>query len=430
MITCSELTCAKRLSVASSLALRSPDKLVALPWLVAALTACSAAPAAHEVVASAPQPEAPASASAAAALPPAAAPAQAAEWRVGAYLCLSGPEASFGVDTKEGIDLAVEETNTAGIKGRPLKMFYADDRSNPQTATDEVLNLIHRDNVIALLGEVASSRAKAGGIVADKLQVPMIAIAATNPEVTRVGPFVFRACFIDDVQARAAARYLVKTRKKKRFAILFASDALYSSTLATEFKAEATRLGATIVSEQSFLQTETNFASRLAALRGAKADFIYAPVYYNHMIPIARQAKAAGIAGRSFVGGDGWEAEELLKDASAELEGAMLTSHWVSDAPDPVSRAFVTHYHARFHRDATSLAALGYDAARLLADALGRAREPTPAAVRDAIAETRGFVGATGRLSMGADRDPDKPVFVVKIAKGRFTYGDAVSPAP
>src|SRR4029079_8675775 len=132
-----------------------------------------------------------------------------AEWKVGAYLSLSGPETQFGADTKEGIELAVDEVNKAGgPKNHPIKMVYEDDKSNPQEATNKVLQLIDRDKVVALLGEVASSRSKAGGIAANRKKIPMISPSSTHPDVTKVGPFVFRVCFTDDLQGQMGARFV------------------------------------------------------------------------------------------------------------------------------------------------------------------------------------------------------------------------------
>ncbi len=130
-----------------------------------------------------------------------AAPASAAEWKIGSFLSLSGAETQFGVETKEGIELAVDEVNKkGGVKGKPIKMVFEDDKTNPQEATNKVLQLIDRDKVIAILGEVASARSRAGGIVANRAKIPMITPSSTNLDVTKVGPFVFRVCFTDDVQ--------------------------------------------------------------------------------------------------------------------------------------------------------------------------------------------------------------------------------------
>lgn len=350
------------------------------------------------------------------------------EWKVGAYLSLSGDDTAFGTDTKEGMELAIDEVNKAGgVKGKPIKVLYEDDKSKPDEATNKVLQLIDRDHVLAVLGEVASARSKAGGIVANKKKIPMITPSSTNPDVTKVGPFVFRVCFTDDVQGKMAAQFVSDTLKKKKVAIFFASDDLYSSGLAKEFREEGKRLGLEIVIEKSFLKKETNFTTYINEIKSANPDIIYAPIYYNAMTLIARQAKAAGVSGGMFVGGDGWDADSLLTDAGDEMEGAYYTNHYAADVPWPSSQAFVSKYKEKFTRAPTGLAAMGYDAAKLLADAMGRAKEVTPDAIREAIQNTKGFQGATGLITIDAERNADKPVVIVQIKGKKFTYFSTVN---
>lgn len=353
------------------------------------------------------------------------------EWKVGAYLSLSGAETGFGTSTKEGIELAVEEVNAkGGVKNKKIKIIFEDDKSNPQEASNKVLQLIDRDKVVALLGEVASSRSKAGGIVANKKKIPMITPSSTNPDVTQVGPFVFRVCFTDDVQGQMGARFVSEKLGKKKVAILYASDDLYSSGLANEFRTEAKKLGLEVAIEKSFLKNETNFTTYLNEIKEAQPEMIYAPVYYNAMVPVARQAKATGLSGSMFIGGDGWHDDSLVEGAGEEMEGAYFTNHYAPDMPSESSKEFVKKYSARFKHEPSSLAAQGYDAALLLADAIGRAKNDTPEAIRDAIAETKGFQGATGAITINEQRNADKPIVIVQIKGKKFTYSDTISAKP
>jgi len=352
--------------------------------------------------------------------------ANATEWKVGAYVSLSGDDSAFGTDTREGIELAIEEINKTGIKGKPMKVLYEDDKSKPEEATNKVLQLIDRDGVIAVLGEVASSRSRAGGIVANREKIPMITSASTHPDVTKDRPYVFRVCFTDDVQGKMGAQFVAGTLGKKKVALLFASDDLYSSGLANEFRAEAKKLGMEIVLEKSFLKKETNFTTYINELKAANPDIIYTPVYYNAMAQIARQAKAAGVPGNMFVGGDGWDANELLRDAGEEMEGAYFTNHYAPDVPWPLSQEFVKKYEERYKRTPAAMAAQAYDSAKLLADAIGRAKTDTPDGIREALAETKNFQGATGSISMDENRNAQKPVVIVQIKDKKFTYHSTV----
>ena len=353
------------------------------------------------------------------------------EWKVGAYLSLSGEDADFGVFTKDGIELAVDEVNKAGgVKGKPIKVLYEDDKSNGLEANNKVLQLIDRDKVVALLGEVTSARSKAGGIVANKKKIPMITPSATNPDVTKVGPFVFRVCFTDDKQGQAGADFIVDKLGKKRIGLLYATDDLYSSGLAEEVRKELKKRGSSFVAEKGFLKKETNFTTYLNELKDSKPDIIYAPIFYNQMALIARQGKALGLKGDMFAGGDGWDGPELLNDAGDELEGALFTNFYAPDVPWASAKEFRVNYNARFKHDPSSLAAMGYDAAKLLADAIGRAKEETPDAIRQAIQDTKDFQGATGAITIDAERNADKPVIVVQIKGKKFTYFSTVHDKP
>ncbi len=343
--------------------------------------------------------------------------------QVGAFLSLSGEETQFGKDTQEGIDLATDEVNAAGgIKGRKVKVIYEDDKSSASEATQKVRQLIDRNKVVALLGEVASSRSLAGGLIANQNKIPMISPSSTNAKVTEGRDYVFRVCFTDDAQGVAAAEYVVNKLGKKKISILYAAQDPYSSGLATTFREAAKKLGATIVEDVGYQKGEKNFRTPLSKLAAAKPDLIFVPNYYSDMVPIAQQAKELNIPGSMFFGGDGWDSEDLLKGAGSELEGASFTNHYAPDVPWENSRKFVEAYKTRFKRDPSSLAAQGYDAARLLYDAMGRSSATDPKALRDAIAGTKNFSGATGTISMDANRNADKPLVVVQVKDRTFKY--------
>lgn len=350
-------------------------------------------------------------------------PQESGDILVGAYLSLSGEETQFGKDSQEGIDLATDEINKAGgVKGRKIKVLYEDDKSNANEATQKVRQLIDRNHVVALLGEVASSRSLAGGLIANTSKVPMITPSSTNVKVTEGREYVFRVCFTDDAQGIAAAEFVAQKLNKKKVSILFAAQDPYSSGLAQSFRDKAKQLGLEIVADKGFQKGEKNFRTYLDQVTAPKPDVIFAPIYYTDMVPIAQQAKEKNIPGTMFVGGDGWDSEDLLKGAGTEMEGAYFTNHYAPDVPWENSKKFVEAYKAQFKRDPSSVAAQGYDAARLLYDAMGRAGAIEPKAIRDAIAQTKNFQGATGTITMDANRNADKPLVIVQIKEKKFTY--------
>lgn len=349
------------------------------------------------------------------------------EIKVGAYLSLSGADSTFGTDTREGIELAVEETNAAGgVKGKRIRVIYEDDKSTTHEAVQKVRQLIDRNKVVALLGEVASSRSLAGGLIANTSKVPMITPSSTAVSVTKNRHWVFRSCFTDDQQGAVGARFIVEHLGRKRVGVFFAAQDPYSSGLARAFRAELRRLGGEIVVDKGYQKGETNFRTYLSELKAASPDVLFVPNYYNEMVLIARQAREVGIPGSMFVGGDGWDSSNLVEGAGAELEGAHFTNHYAPDVPWENSKKFVTAFAARYKHEPTSLTAQGYDSAKLLFDAIERAPETTPAAIRDAIAATKDFKGATGTMTMDDEHNANKPIVVVRIHDKKFVYATQI----
>ncbi len=330
---------------------------------------------------------------------------------VGAYLSLSGSDSTFGIDTRDGIELARQEVNDkGGIKGRKVNVIYEDDKSTSQEASNKVRQLIDRDKVIAILGEVASSRSLAGGLIANTKKVPMVTPSSTAVEVTKDREYVFRTCFTDAQQGDVAARFVFDTLKKKNVGLFYVAQESLQ------------KLGGTIVVEKGYQSKETQFTTLLSDLKASKPEVIFVPVYYNDMVQIARQAKQLGMPGSMFIGGDGWDSSDLIEGAGEALEGAYFTNHYAPDVPWPNSQAFLKAFKAKYNHEPSSLSAQGYDAARLLFDAMGRATELTPEAVKTALVQTKDFAGATGTLTIDKDHNANKPIVVVQIKGKKFTY--------
>src|SRR5688572_10733940 len=206
------------------------------------------------------------------------------EITVGAYLSLSGSDSTFGTDTRDGIELAVAEVNAkGGVHGKKIKVLYEDDKSTTQEASQKVRQLIDRDKVVALLGEVASSRSLAGGLIANTSKVPMVTPSSTAVEVTQGREWVFRTCFTDDQQGEVAARFVKNEMKKTKVGIFYAAQDTYSSGLARSFRDEMKKLGAEIVVDKGYQKGETNFRTYLDQLKAANPEVIFVPNYYNEM---------------------------------------------------------------------------------------------------------------------------------------------------
>src|SRR5262244_2208225 len=350
------------------------------------------------------------------------------EIRVGEYSSLTGTTATFGQSTHNAVTMAYEEVNAAGgVLGRKIKVFVEDDQSKPEEAATAATKLINQNKVVALLGEVASSRSLAAAPICQANSIPMISPSSTNPRVTQTGDYIFRVCFIDPFQGGVMARFASETLKVKKVAILVDVRNDYSIGLQTFFRENFKRLGGTIVSEQSYSEGDSDFHAQLTQIKSANPEAIYVPGYYTEVGTIARQARELGIT-VPLLGGDGWDSPRLFEIGGEALNGCYLSNHYSVDDPSPAIQKFVKEYRDRYKQTPDALAALGYDAAKILADAMTRSGSTDAAKVRDALAQTKDFAGVTGQITIDKDRNAVKPAVVLKIQNGKFVYVETVTP--
>jgi branched-chain amino acid transport system substrate-binding protein len=348
---------------------------------------------------------------------------------IGEYGSLTGAEATFGVSTHNGVMLALDEINGAGgVNGRKLRVITEDDQSKAEEAANAVTKLINQNNVVAVIGEVASSNSLAAAPICQANKVPMITPSSTNPKVTEVGDYIFRMCFIDPYQGEAMANYLSKQQGMKKAALLIDNKSDYSTGLASFFERTFVASGGQIVVKQSYAKGDSDFRSQLTAIKAANPEVIFVPGYYNDIGQIAIQARDLGMQ-QPLAGGDGWESPKLIEIGGKALEGCFYSNHYHVDDPSPAVREFVQKYQERFGTTPDSLAALGYDSTRVLADAMKRAGTTDGAKLRDAIAATKGFVGVTGLINLGPDRNPiGKKLAILEIKNGQLTLKGTVDP--
>lgn len=354
---------------------------------------------------------------------------QADEIRIGEYGSLTGGTATFGTSTHEGILLALDEVNRAGgVLGKKVRVITEDDQSKPEEAVTAVLKLIKQDQVVAVIGEVASSRSLAAAPQCQQNRIPMLSSASTNPKVTQVGDYIFRACFIDPFQGSTMAKFAVNSLKARRVAILTDIKNDYSVGLAQFFRETAKSLGAEIVSEQSYSEGDIEFKAQLTAIAGTNPDTIFVPGYYTECALIARQARELGIT-VPLLGGDGWDSPKTVEIGGQAMEGSYFTNHYSADEDRPEVKKFIADYHSRYGgRTPDAMAVLGYDALKLMVDAIRRAGSTNGAAIRDALSSTKDFPGVSGRITIDQDRNARKAIVVLKIDQGRFRFVESIAP--
>ncbi|HEV7557328.1 MAG TPA: ABC transporter substrate-binding protein [Kofleriaceae bacterium] len=339
---------------------------------------------------------------------------------IGHFATMTGPEANFGQSTDHAVRLAVEERNArGGIKGRKIELVTLDDAGKSQEAGTAVTRLITGYGVQAILGEVASGLSLAGGRVAQAYGVPMVSPSSTNNRVTLIGNMVSRVCFIDDFQGYVVAKFAHDNLHATRVAILYDQQQAYSKGLMTTFDAAFRAMGGTITTSQAYTGGDVDLSAQLQSIKDTSPEAIFVPGYYTDAGNVAIQARKIGIAKNvPLLGGDGWDSPKLAQIGKDDIAGSYYANHYSFEDTRPAVQEFVARFKARWGGVPDGLAALGYDAADLLFDAIERTPN-APVVVRDdlakAIADTKGFPGVTGKITLDERRNPVKSAVMLQM---------------
>jgi branched-chain amino acid transport system substrate-binding protein len=348
--------------------------------------------------------------------------------RIGFFMSMTGRDASFGEASLKGARLAVDGLNSGGgVLGRRVELMVEDDRSLAGESATAAKKLISRDRVVALVGECSSARTLEAAPVAQAAGIPLVSPASTSPRVTQVGDAIFRVCFVDSFQGDVIATFARRRLGLARAALLVDSTAPYSVGLADYFSRRFTALGGEVVASQKYSGADTDFRAQLTAIRAAHPDALFLPGYYVAAGLVARQARDLGLKA-TLLGGDGFEAPQLLEIGGEALEGAYYSTHFAVENTGPASRGFVRAYRLRYGATPNGLAALTYDAVRLVADAVARAGTTERSALRRALSETKGFPGVTGLTTINARRDADKDAAIITVRDGRLEFVETIRP--
>ena len=351
------------------------------------------------------------------------------EIKVGEFAALTGGSASFGQSSHKGTALAFDEINASGgVLGKKFKLITEDDQSLAGQPATIAHKLIAQDKVVAVLGEVRSSATLEAAPICQQEKIPLISPAATNPRVTEVGDYISRVCFTDSFQGMVMAKFAL-SKGFKKVAVLTDVKSDYSIGLAEFFKKALVAGGGEVVKDQKYSAGDKDFKPQLTSIKAAKPEAIFIPGYYGEVSLIGNGARLLGIKA-TLLGGDGWVGDSLLKVAkSNSLDGSFFSCHFSAIDASPTVQGFVTKYKAKYNGETPDdMAALGYDSAMILADAIKRAGTTEGDKLKDAIAATKDHKGITGVITLDAHRDASKPAVILTISKGAFQYVESVAP--
>ncbi len=342
---------------------------------------------------------------------------------------LSGPVPAFGVMTRDGALLAIEEWNAkGGVLGKEIVPIIKDSQCTADPAVNAARQVIYEDKVKFIVGEVCSSASIPISEIANAEGVLQISPASTNPNVTTTRDgvtkdYIFRAGFIDSFQGRVGARFALNELQARNAFVLAEAGDVYSQGLAEVFIAEFEAGGGSISRLENFQAGATDFAPILARIAAAKPDIVYLSAYYNSVNLVTRQAKEKGIS-TIFLGGDGWNSTELDLRAAA---GGFFTDQYAPDATTPAALAFQKAFSEHYKKVPDTLAALAYDATNILLQSIQEANSADPARVKHAVARIR-FVGVTGVISFDAQHNPVKSATIMEVTETGVKFKTMVNP--
>ena len=347
--------------------------------------------------------------------------------KIGAIGPLSGAASTYGISVKEGAQLLEKEVNSAGgINGKKIEFIFEDDQADPNSSMQAFNKLVDSEKVSAILGPVTSGATLAVAPNATSKQIPMITPTATEPTITKVGgDYMFRGCFVDSFQGDVLGKYASETLKYKTAAVLYNSGSDYSKGIADSFKVKFEGAGGTVGEFLTYNDKDTDFKAQLTKIKTLNPDMIVLPDYYNVVGLIAKQARDMGITSQ-FLGGDGWESEELTKIGGDSVNGALYINHYYSGDQDAAVKTFVDSYKKEYNKEPDAFAALSYDTSKILVKAIEKAGKTDGAAIKDALAGME-MNSVTGNIKFGSDRSAIKSAAIIKVDGNKKALADKVN---
>ena len=354
--------------------------------------------------------------------------------KIGGNLEMTGGSASYGKSAQNGIKLAIDAANAkGGVLGKKIEFVVADNKSEAAEATNAMQKLIAQDKVIAVIGPNLSSASIAATSINTSAKVLAITPMGTNPNVTvdkdgKTKDFMFRACFIDPFQGTVMATFAKDKINAKNVAILVDNSSDYAKGLAQFFKEAFTKGGGKIVAEESYLQKDTDFKATLTKIKASNPDMIYVPGYYQEVGMIVKQAREMGL-NVPMAGGDGWDSAKLPEIAGkAALNNTYFSSLYSPDDDSQLNKDFVAAYQKAYNEKPDVFAALAYDSALLVINAIKTANAVDTVKIKDAMAKTAGFSGVSGNVTFNEQHNPVKSAVIIEYKDGAQVFKTKINP--
>jgi len=361
--------------------------------------------------------------------------------KIGINAPLTGDIPKVGEGTKFAAQMWLEDVNAAGgieVGGKKYKveLIIEDNESKAESAVKANTKLITEEDVLAIVGPQSSKQAIPAGGKANELGTPMISPWSTNPDTTKDRPYVFRGCFLDPFQGPVVANFIKNEFGFKKAAVLYDVASDYPKGLAEFFKAawEKQNGPGSVVAYESFTTKDADFSSQLTKINNSGAEVLFTPQYYNEVALIVQQAHQLGW-NKPIVGSDSWGSAETVKLCGKDCYGLFFSTHYAAAGAQGATKAFIDRYEKEHGYMPDDVAALTWDAVRIVQTAIEGAGELTGdiekdrKAVRNALATIKDFDGITGGMTFTEDGDPIKCAVIVRISDaGEFEFYKSVCP--
>ena len=355
--------------------------------------------------------------------------AQAEDVRIGVVAGLTGPYAFAGVPAREGMTIALAELNEAHLFGdRKIDLAFQDSGSEKGQAVTLINKFGADPQTLMVLGPNSSGEGVAIGAVANAIKVPLLTTTALAADITKTGPYAFKAPESPADTIPDLGRFAVDTMHVKKVAIVYARDNEGQIGQMQIGKDYLEKHGVQVVSNESILTSDTEFLALTTNLAASGVDAVYLTLVAEQAANLIIQARQAGLdPDVRFIGTSTMGSDRFIAVGGKAVEGAAFVADYFAGAPNPENKAFVAAFQKQYGHLPDNWAALGYTAVKVAANAIKQAGDhPTRDAVRDALAKTQNFpsVLGTGQFSFDADRNPHYGTIMLAVKAGKFAVAD------